>query len=229
MKVAILQPGYLPWLGFFDQLARVDTFVLYDDVQFTRRDWRSRNRIKTPGVGEGWQWLSVPVKNRGNYHSLIHEIEVDYEQNWVRKHLGAIKAHYGKAPFFKTYFGELEALLEARPARLVDLDVSITRRCAEWLGIATPMVFSSTLTATGESTARLVAICRELGATSYLSGNAAQDYLDESLFAAVGISVEWQNYVHPTYQQQGGDFLPFMCILDLLLNCGPESLGMLRK
>lgn len=224
MRITILQPGYLPWLGFFDQMRRSHRFVIYDDVQYTRRDWRSRNRIKTRA---GAQWLSVPVINRGRYTQLINEAEIDYSQDWTRKHLGAIKASYAPAPFFSHYYSELAELYAAQPRLLVDLDLAIIAACARWLGISTPIVRSSQLAARGASSERLVNICRELGASEYLTGDAARAYLDEALFRDKGVKIEYHGYHHPRYRQLHGDFIPYMSIIDLLFNHGPASLEVL--
>jgi len=224
MRIAILQPGYLPWLGFFDQMRRCDRFVIYDDVQYTRRDWRSRNRIKTR---DGAQWLTVPVVSRGRYHQLINETEIDYSQNWVRKHLGAIQASYAQATFFDKYYPGLAEIMNSSPRRLLDLDIAIIRLCADWLGIATELLFSSDLNVEGASSERLVNICRRLGANRYLTGDAARDYLDEALFAAAEVEVEYHGYEHPCYRQLHGEFIPYLSVIDLRFNNGPESLAIL--
>jgi len=224
MRIAILQPGYLPWLGFFDQLRRSDCFVIYDDVQYTRRDWRSRNRIKTR---TGPQWLTVPIVNRGRFLQLINEAEIDYGQDWVHKHLGAVRSNYARAPFFEEYFPELTSILEARPQRLVELDLDIIRFCAKWLEIETPILLASQLMVDGTSSDRLLNICNRLGALYYLTGDAARGYLDESLFAEAGITVEYHNYRHPQYKQLHGPFVPYLSIIDLLFNHGPDSLRIL--
>jgi hypothetical protein len=218
--LAVLQPGYLPWLGFFDQMQRADIFVLYDDVQFDKNGWRNRNRIKAPS-GEP-HWLTVPVLHSFGQKNL--EIEIDNRQPWPRKHLGTIKQFYAKAPYLERYFAELERLLtDNRWERLIDLDIALIELFCSWLGIKKQMVRSSGLGVNGERSERLLNICAHFGARRYLSGNAAHDYLDVDLFASNGIEVEWQNYKHPVYPQQHGEFIPFLSTLDLLLNCGEKS------
>ncbi len=224
MQIVILQPGYLPWLGFFDQLRRCDCFVIYDDVQYTKRDWRSRNRIKTK---QGELFLTVPVINSGRYKQLINEAEIDYSQNWVHKHLSTITSAYKNAPFFDQYYPALAETLNVKPKYLLELDINIIKLCANWLSIKTPLVFSSTLNVSGSSTERLVSICQKLNATHYLTGDAAQAYLDLSLFEQAGISVEYHGYQHPYYQQLYPPFIPYMSVIDLIFNHGDDSFAIL--
>lgn len=218
--LVVLQPGYLPWLGFFDQLIRSDIFVFYDDVQFDKNGWRNRNRIKSP---VGPHWLTVPVRVN-NLSQRILETEIDERQPWARKHLGTIKQFYAQAPYLERYLPEMEELLMGRRwEQLIDLDIAVIKLFCSWLEIERQIVRSSELGISGERTERLLNICRHFGARRYLSGNAAQAYLNLSLFADYGIEVEWQNYQHPVYPQQHGEFIPFLSALDLLLNCGDES------
>ncbi len=218
--VVVLQPGYLPWLGFFDQMSRSDVFVYYDDVQFDKHGWRNRNRIKTP---EGPQWLTVPVYHKGLGKPRILDIEINNETPWARKHLGSIRQHYAKAPFFSRYWPELEELLSKRWEKLVDLDIAVAWKMCSWLGIERQVVRSSELGIEGDRNERLLKICQHFQADRYLSGQAAQEYLDEGLFHRSGIKVEWHEYHHPVYFQQYGEFIPFLSALDLLLNVGEES------
>lgn len=223
--LVVLQPGYLPWLGFFDQMRRSDIFVFYDDVQFDKNGWRNRNRIKSPG-GEA-HWLTVPVRV-SSLSQRIFETEIDTRQPWARKHLGTIRQFYAKAPYLKRYLPELEELLLGRTwERLIELDAAVIELLSSWLGIEREMARSSALGIEGERSERLLNICLAMGASRYLSGNAARVYLDMELFASRGIEVEWQNYEHPVYPQQHGEFVPFLSALDLLLNCGDESMAII--
>jgi hypothetical protein len=224
--LVVLQPGYLPWLGFFDQLLRSDIFVLYDDVQFDKNGWRNRNRIKSP---TGPHWLTVPVRIRSLTQRIL-ETQIDDRQPWARKHLGTIKQFYAGAPFLKRYLPELEELLAGRRwDRLIDLDVAVIQLFCAWLRIERQMVRASELGIGGERSERLLNICRHLGARRYLSGNAAQSYLDVELFVRHGIEVKFQNYEHPVYPQQHGQFVPLLSALDLLLNCGDESAAIVTQ
>jgi hypothetical protein len=224
--VVVLQPGYLPWLGFFDQMRRCDIFVYYDDVQFDKNGWRNRNRIKT---AQGPLWLTVPVRQAGRAGQRIDEVEIECDHPWGAKHLRAIAQSYAKAPFLPLYYPELEALLQRDWRLLVDLDLATVELMRRWLGLERRTVRASTLGIDGGRSERLLNICRHLGATRYLSGNAAKDYLDVGLFADAGIGVIWQDYRHPAYPQLHNAFVPFMSALDLLLNVGPASLALLAE
>ena len=222
--VAVLQPGYLPWLGFFDQLRRADVFVYYDDVQYDKHGWRNRNRIKTQN---GPLWLTVPVKASTGGASAapprILDVEIDSRTPWARKHVESVRQAYSRAPHLARYLPALEELLQGKWERLVDLDLACASLMASWLGLARRIERSSMLGITGERSERLVAICRHFNAARYLSGDAAQSYLDLSLFAQHGIQVEWQQYAHPSYPQLHGEFVPYLSALDLILNCGDEA------
>lgn len=224
--LVVLQPGYLPWLGFFDQMRRADIFVYYDDVQFDKHGWRNRNRIKTPA---GPIWLTVPVRHHGKGQPLINEVEIDPTSHWPRKHIGSLKQYYAKAPYAHRYLPELAELLHRPWTRLLDLDLAVAGMMAGWLQLSVPVVCSSACGITGERSQRLVDLCRHFGATRYLSGAAARDYLDVELFARHGIAVAWQDYQHPIYPQQSEPFVPYLSAIDLLLNCGDDSAALVRN
>lgn len=224
MKIAVLQPGYLPWLGFFDQMNRVDVFVLYDDVQYTRSDWRSRNRIKGP---QGPVWLTVPVLKRGRLGQSILEAEIDNRSDWRRKHRETLRIHYGKSPFFEDHWPLFAEAYGRSWQRLADLDLFLIEKLRDALGIRTRIARSSELGVGGQRIERLLALCRHFGADRYLTGDAAEDYLDPTPFSAGGVNLEYQRYEHPQYPQQYGGFTPHLSIVDLLFNCGPNSLAIL--
>jgi WbqC-like protein len=224
MRAVILQPGYLPWLGFFDQFHRSDVFVFYDDVQFDRRGWRHRNRIKAP---VGAQWLTVPVLKKGRYTQSIRETQIDPTCAWQRQHLGRMRASYAHTPYFDQYYPGLERVLQGNRDFLIDLDLALIEQLLEWLELQRPIRLASEIGGDGRSTQRLLEICRLIGATEYLSGDAASAYLDTALFAAHGIRVEFQHYAHPVYRQQFEPFVSHLSVIDLLFNHGPESLPIL--
>jgi hypothetical protein len=225
MRLAVLQPSYLPWLGYFDQIDRVDFFVYYDDVQYDKNGWRNRNRVKGPN---GPVWLTVPVRHSGRGLQRICDVEIDGD-GWRQKHLRTIAQFYAKAPYANLYIRELTELLGRSWERLVDLDIALNEAIAQWLGLKARIIRSSTLGIDGDRNERLIGICRHFDANHYLSGNAAQAYVDLEAFAAAGISVEWQNYTHPSYPQLHEGFVSHLSIIDLLMNVGPESLGILRS
>jgi hypothetical protein len=223
--VAVLQPGYLPWLGFFDQILRSDVFVYYDDVQFDKHGWRNRNRIKTPA---GPLWLTVPVLNVGRSGQKLNQVEIDNRRPWARKHLASIAQSYSRAPYLRRYLPELENMLLQRWDRLADLDMAVAALMCDWLAIERRIERSSVLSVSGGRSERLLGICKRLAGDCYLTGDSAKDYLDVDLFLRNEVRVEWQTYRHPTYRQMHGSFIPYLSTLDLLLNTGPESRGLLE-
>lgn len=222
--VVILQPGYLPWLGFMDQVIRSDIFVYYDDVQFDKHGWRNRNRIKSPN---GPRWLTVPVLNKGKFGQTNLEVEIDNRQPWAHKHIATTRQFYASAPHLKMYLPELEELLCSGWDNLVDLDLAVVNLICEWLHVKRKMVRSSELGISGTKSERLLKICQNFGATNYLSGDSAKDYLDVDLFAENGVSVEWQQFNHPVYPQLHGEFIPYLSVLDMLLNVGEKGFDLL--
>ena len=226
MRVTILQPSYLPWLGFFEQMSRSDKFVLLDDVQYTRRDWRNRNRIR---VRENWIWLTVPVQQKSRFSQSLLETRIDNSVSWRRKHLETLRQHYCKAPFFEKYFPRCQQVYEKDWTFLFDLCLETINLIKEEMGIETPLLRSSEMKPGGEKTERLVSICRELGATHYLSGESGSNYIAEEGFSSQGIALEYQNYEHPVYPQRYTGFVPHLSAIDLLFNCGEQSLGILKQ
>ena len=226
MRVTILQPSYLPWLGFFEQMHRSDQFVLYDDVQFTRRDWRNRNRVR---VLEGSVWLTVPVIQKNKYEQSLLETKIDNSTSWKRKHLETIRCHYSKTPFFDLHYPWCEKVFNSEWNFLLDLSLETIQYLKGELKINTPLLRSSELGAPGNKTERLVSICKQLGATQYLSGESARNYISEKDFSDQGIELEYQEYQHPEYPQRYEGFVPFLSTIDLLFNCGDKSLGFLKQ
>jgi hypothetical protein len=223
--LVVLQPGYLPWLGFFDQMRRSDIFVYYDDVQFDKHGWRNRNQIKVPG---GPQWLTVPILHHGQGRPLIKDTLIDRTSDWPRKHIGTLRQYYAKAPYLRRYLPELEELINRPWTHVVDLDIAVAAVMAAWLKLEPNIVRASALGVGGTQSERLLNLCMHFGATTYLSGSAARDYLDTAPFAAHGVGVVWQDYQHPVYPQQHAPFVPYLSAIDLLLNCGDDSASILK-
>jgi hypothetical protein len=224
--VVVLQPSYLPWLGYFDQIYRSDVFVFYDDVQYDKHGWRNRNKIKTPN---GWQWLTVPVQRK--FGQKIYEARISYQTPWIRKHLKSIQVNYCKAPYYNR---DIERRLEEVYFKMwdyiADLDIELIKLICEILGIkGKKFVRSKDLGIKGERSERLLKICQLFKADAYLTGQSAKNYLNEELFRENGIEVIYQNYKHPVYPQLYGEFIPYLSIIDLIFNCGPESLEILIK
>ncbi len=228
MKIAIAQPTYLPWLGYFDLLDQTDKFVFLDSVQFEKRSWQQRNRIKTP---TGLQWLTVPVISRGKREQRIADAEIGTE--FWRDHLRSIAMNYRRAPFFDRYYGALSDLMRsvASSSNLATLTISLVRWFAEVMEIRTPTLRSSELPVQGKRTDLLAEICGSLGATSYLSPLGSAEYLVNELpiMMEQKIEVAFQHYQHPVYQQLFPPFQPYASALDLLFNEGENALAIIRS
>jgi len=219
-RVAILQSNYIPWRGYFSLIAAVDEFVLYDDMQYTRRDWRNRNRIKTPA---GLSWLSVPVQVKGRYEQSIRDTVIDGD-DWAQNHWKALQLNYRRAAGFDWAAGWLEPLYDRPPRMLSDLNRRFIDALCQRLDIGTRITWSSDYVLEGERSERLASLCAQAGAAVYLSGPSARDYLDEAVFQRRGIDVEWFSYAGlAEYPQLWGPFEPQVSVLDLLFNCGADA------
>lgn len=224
MIVVIMQPTYLPWLGYFDLVDRADTFVFYDNVQFDYRSWQHRNRIKGP---HGPAWLTVPVARE--HRPRIDAVKI-HDDRWAQKHWRSLLHAYGRAPHFAQYRSDLSQLFDQPWTHLCDLNIALIRWLANALGVRADFRRASELDVAGSRVARLLGICQQLGGNHYLSPAGAADYISaDNQFEGSGVKLEIQNYRHPTYRQQHGDFVPYMSALDLLLNEGADSLDVLRR
>jgi hypothetical protein len=221
-KVAIVQSNYLPWKGYFDMIAAVDEFILYDDMQYTRRDWRNRNQIKTP---QGVQWLTVPVRVKGRYEQKINETEIDVDSDWATSHWKTLTQNYRRAPYFEEVAQWLSPHYEPDGVALLsDLNRNLITAICDYLGIATRITSSTDYKLADGKTERLVDLCAQAGGTTYISGPAAKDYIDAALFSHADIELNWFDYSgYPQYPQLWGEFVHGVSILDLLFNCGKSS------
>lgn len=225
-KVAILQSNYIPWKGYFDLIAAVDEFVLYDDMQYTRRDWRNRNLIKTP---HGLQWLTVPVRVKGKYHQKIRETEID-GTDWSGVHWKALVQNYSRAPCFREIAAWLEPVYLDNSSRIISqLNRRFLEEICNYLGIKTAITNSWDYDLVDGKTERLADLCEQAGGTEYISGPAARDYIEQQVFEDKGIKLTWFDYAgYPEYPQLWGDFTHGVTILDLLFNCGKRSYRYMR-
>jgi len=225
-KVAILQSNYIPWKGYFDMISAVDEFILFDDMQYTRRDWRNRNQIKTP---DGLQWLTVPVLTKGKFHQKVRDTEID-GQDWPLVHLKALARNYKRAPYFDQIMGWLEPLYMAEPsAYLSQLNRQLLEAICDYLGIKTIISNSWDYSLSEGKTERLANLCLQANATEYVSGPAAKDYVDKNIFDESGIKLTWFNYSgYPEYPQLWGQFTHEVSVLDLLFNCGKDATRYMR-
>lgn len=221
MKALITQSNYIPWKGYFDAIRAADVVVLYDDMQFTRRDWRNRNRIKTP---QGTQWLTIPVEVKGKYLQKINETRIS-EPGWAQKHWRTLESNYKRAPFFEWVQDVIRPIyFDLDTLWLSEVNYRFLSRICQLLGIQTAFQWSSEFSLAEERTERLVNICREVGASVYLSGPSAKAYLNESVFSGHHITVQYLDFSgYPTYSQLHGAFDHQVTILDLLFHAGPQS------
>jgi len=220
MIVAIHQPVYLPWLGFFHKMRSSDVFVFLDDVPFSKNSVENRNLIKTP---QGKLWLTVPVRTVGRYGQLIRDVEIDNSQNWAEKHWKSLSMNYRKARFYSTHAPFFETLYSKDWSKLMHLSIEITDYMAGSFGIANKTLLSSSLGVEGTGTQRLVNICKKLGADTYLSGTGAKAYQDDSLFHEAKIRVVYQQFVVEPYPQLYGRFIPNLSGVDYLMNCDSRA------
>jgi hypothetical protein len=229
VRIAVMQPTYLPWLGYFDLMDQVDVFVLLDDVQFSRQSWQQRNRVKG---ASGLVWLTVPVLHKGRHGQRIDETRVS-DPRFSRKHVRTLETEYAKAPYADEHLPAIRQLFaQGEPwESLVELNTAVIGWLAEALGIETRVTRASSLSTRGERRYHVPDICRALGGTHYLSPLGAADYLlgELSSYEEQDLVVAFQNYEHPTYRQLHGEFVPFASAVDLLLNEGPAGLEIIRS
>lgn len=221
-RVGMVQSSYVPWKGFFDLIDRCDEFLLLDEAQYTRRDWRNRNKIKTAA---GVQWLTIPVVVKGRYHQRIDEVEIS-DRDWARTHLRTILQAYASAPYLEPHRPWLEDAYgrAGELERLSDVNRLFLTEACERLGIRTTIRWSTDYESRGTKTERLASLCEAAGATEYLSGPSARVYLDEERFAAAGIAVSYMDYAgYLEYSQPHPPFEHGVSVLDLLLCTGPDA------
>lgn len=223
MIVAIHQPQYLPWLGYFDKIDRADVFCFLDNVQYKKNEWQNRNRIKT---AQGPQWLTVPVRYR--FPQKINDVAVNNNEKWAKKQLQSIVTNYSRTPFFKDYIQLFEEGLGRHWESISDLNIYFVERLIAALGIETPTIRASELDLSDDPTGRLVDICRAAGGNTYLAGQDGGKYMDMDQFRKSGIDVLTQSFSHPLYSQLFGEFISHLSVVDLIFNCGPNSLKIIR-
>lgn len=220
--VSIMQPGYLPWLGYFNLVAMADVFVIYDDVAYDKNGWRNRNRLLAQGQA---QWITVPARHSGLGSQRLNKIRVD-DNHWQGKHIKTIRQLYCKAPYFDWAFPELESYLNARPYKwLVDLCLEGHHRLCSMMQIDTPVKLSSELGIDFPGkTERLVEVCQLLGANRYISAAASKAYMNDQLWEDAGIELIYQDYPHPTYSQgSAAPFVNHLSVVDALMWVGPDA------
>lgn len=220
-NILITQSNYIPWKGYFDNINAVDEFVVYDDMQYTKRDWRNRNQIKTP---QGLFWLTVPVEVKGKFFQKINETQVS-DKKWGEQHWKTIVANYSKAPFFKTYKDVFENIFKDESLdNITTINITLIKAINSILNITTRITDSRDFTLVEGKTERLVDICKKCHATDYYTGPAAKDYMDEQLFTNENVNVHYFDYSgYPEYPQLFGEFNHYVSVLDLIFNTGDKA------
>ena len=227
MNVVILQPSYIPWRGYFDQIKRSDLFVFYDDVQYDKHGWRNRNQIKT---AQGKQWLTIPVYSRGVTGGVpIKDVRIDWSKPWAKNHLKSLVVAYNKAPYFKEYLPLLESYFARHNDCLADFTIETTISLARRLGItSTRFMRSSELPGLeGQKTDRVISVLKQVGATHYICGPSASSYMEPEKFKYAGITFEYMQYEYPEYQQLYPPYDPYVSVLDLMFMTGDDALKLI--
>jgi hypothetical protein len=223
VNVVILQPSYIPWRGYFDQIRRADLFIFYDDVQYDKHGWRNRNQIKT---AQGKQWLTIPVHSKGVTEGIpIKDVRIDWSKPWAKNHLKALTVSYNKSPYFKEYLPLLESFYSRHDVYLADFTIETSIQLTRELGNAsTRFMRSSELSGIdGVKTDRLIQILKQVGATHYISGPSARDYIEKSKFDEAAITLEYMEYNYGEYPQLYPPYDPYVSTLDLLFMVGSEA------
>ena len=219
MKAAIIQSNYVPWKGYFDIIHEVDAFVFLEDVQYTRRDWRNRNKIKTPG---GIKWISVPIIRGTNL--MIYETKIDYSQDWREKHKKTIHHSHASCEYYDNYKEDIFGIYTKKYETISELNIAAIKKISALLGIETVFVNSKDLNTSGTKDDKLIEICQKVGADHYISGPAARDYIVKDKFEKGGIVLEYKDYSeYPEYKQLWGEFNHFVSVIDLIFNCGEKA------
>jgi hypothetical protein len=226
MRVGIHQPMYLPWLGLFDRICRCDLFILLDNVPYSKNYFLNRNKIKT---ANGWTWLTIPVIFKGNSHKLIKEIEINNRSDWCKKHWLSIYYSYKNSSYFDAYADFFEHFYKQEWRYLAEASTQVLFSLLRMLDIKTPIRMASALGVEGRKEELILNICKSVQAEEYLSGPDGRNYLNLWLWQDNKLKVEFHDYQHPQYRQLHGEFLPFMSVIDLLFNCGPDSLTILKN
>ena len=233
MKIGALQSAYLPWIGFFDQVAHCDLFIIFDDLQYTKKDWRARNRIKSP---QGRVWLTVPVQSAGVLKKSIDAVEIAGKK-WSRQHWQTLKNNYARAPFFDQYADFFQQIYQSPWKKLAPLNRAIIDGLLKMLKIETKVLYSAenkiekgyqASCQQPDPTERIIYLCRRFQADLFLEGRSGQNYIYMPAIEQAGLKIQFQDYIHPVYPQLFGEFLPYLAIVDLLFNCGDDSLKILK-
>lgn len=227
MIISIHQPNFIPWIGYFFKIYKSDVFVILDNVQFTKNGFTNRNRIKTP---QGENWLTLPVIQSGKFGQNITDCVIFNKQQHAKKIITSVMSNYRKAKFFDNYYDNFSKILNDSDDNLCRLNISLIKWILKELEIQTKIVTATELqNINGESTERLVSICKNLGATHYLAGLGAKKYQEDELFTKENIEIINTPFKYPVYEQLWGEFVPSLSVIDVMFNCGPETRSILHN
>ena len=226
MRVGIHQPMYLPWLGLLDRIAQCDLFILLDNVCYSKNYFLNRNKIKT---ATGWIWLTIPVLTKGDSNKIIKDVEIDNKNDWCKKHWMSLYYSYKNSPYYNNYSEYFENYYQREWRYLVEAISEMMHYLLKVLNIKTRIIMASSLGVSGKKEDLILNICNIVQADEYLSGPDGRNYLNLDLWEKNKIRVVFHEYQHPAYRQLHGNFMPLLSVIDLLFNCGPESLGILRN
>jgi len=216
--IAIHQPNYLPWIGYFHKIFKSDIFVFLDDVKYTNRDFINRNKIKT---SHGWMWLTVPIKSSSKLN--INRVRIDSSKKWRRKHWRSIKTSYGKSKFFSDFEEEFKKVYEKNWKNLSNLNITLIKKISRIIGLKTKFKKSSKLNTEKKKDKRILEICKKLGADEYFSGQGAENYLEKDFFYENNIKLTFQDFEYPEYKQRFDGFVPKLSFIDVLFNLGKKQ------
>lgn len=220
MIVAIHQPNFMPWLGYFDKLMQADVFVLLDNVPFSKNSYQNRVKIKS---NQGEQWLTVPVLTKGRFGQLTCDVPINNTIRWQKSHLATLRTNYRRAPQYEHVMALLEPFYNKDATNLTDFNLVLLKAILHYLRLPTKLVLASSLAAEGNGSELLLKLVQAVGGDIYLSGPSGHDYLDISIFHQVGVRVQFQQFQHPVYPQLYGDFLPGLSTIDLMMNVVPTE------
>lgn len=226
MKVTIHQPNYLPYLGFFDKAVRADMLILLDTAQYSKNGLQNRNRIKTP---QGEQWLTIPVLTKNNFGVMTKDVQIDNKKDWRQQNLRSITLNYKKTKHFSEFAGFITGLYSSERVNLSDFCTEIIEYIMKLLPAEVKVIRSSELEIKGTRSEMLLDLCKQVGATTYLSGKSGREYLDKEIFEQNNMKLEFHSFNSPVYEQLWGEFIPNLSTIDYLLNCGKENFAALMK
>lgn len=229
MILAGHQPEYLPYIGFFYKVMRCDKFIFVDHIQYAKKTFQNRNRIRTAHGSKGWTLLTVPCITHGRFYQRICDVEIDNNLNWQENHWKCITLAYKKTPYFENYKGSFEEIYTQKWTRLAKLNETIINYISKELNINVEVFKSSNYNFVGKSTDLLIEMCKAIGVDTYLSGQGGRAYIEENKFKEANLKHEFCEFKHPIYQQRFKPFVPYMSIIDMLFNCGDKTAEIIKN